>query len=513
MDEFRLLREESFITGTWTFHPRKDSPVETELITGRMIEQAGATNIGQRLQDITAIQPGRTQAGIPVFSIQGLKFLHTLFLINGQELIGRFEDDIFTRDLLASPEIDSVEIVKGATSVQYGSDAIAGVVNIRTKRAVESLRTTAYSQYGRFNTVTTFAAPQFRVGKFGGYLSGGVSKSDGFDLTPDPRTDGCPNFSTKNVSGNFDYQASHRLLFTLYTRYSDDERKTQSNPTSSIPSIRLNKNDNHRLQTVLATEWNPDTVSTFKLWGHYQQFQDNNGTFRNDNAILLNSSGRTEELWEPQFQYTREIGRAHLVTVGGEHDIRKARGSGQGGKTELTESAVWGQDEIEALPWLNFIFGGRYTSNSEAGGFFSPQTTMLIKAGGFRGRFNYSRGFRSPNLAEIGSNFVLPPGFGFVGNPDLKPETSTSYIANAEYYFDKARIGASLFRHEVSSLIANVAGACSGSEAAFLGVPPSLCFKSENIGNIRSQGVELDASIAPFPCSLRPVTCIWTPRT
>ena len=123
---------------------------------------------------------------------------------------------------------------------------------------------------------------------------------------------------------------------------------------------------------------------------------------------------------------------------------------------------------------------------------------MLVKQGNFRGRFSYTRGFRSPSLQEIGSNFVVPPGFGNVGNPNLKPEKSTSYTANVEYYFAKAKIGAGLFHHEVSDLITTIAGSCSFTEAAALGVPQSLCFKAANIGNIRSQGFELNASVAPF---------------
>lgn len=53
-----------------------------------------------------------------------------LFLGNCQELIGQIEGATFTRDLLASTEIESMEIVKGAAAVQYGSDAIGGVINI-----------------------------------------------------------------------------------------------------------------------------------------------------------------------------------------------------------------------------------------------------------------------------------------------------------------------------------------------------------------------------------------------
>lgn len=213
---------EVVVTGTWTPHDQKDSPVEIERITGTMLEQAGATNVRQVLQDVPAIEFRRSPGGFQTFQIQGLSSIHTLFLVNGQELIGSIEGATFTRDLLASPELESIEIVKGGAAVQYGSDAIGGVINIRTRKGTKPVGATLFGQYGRFNTVTSFAAPEFRSadGKFGGYLSAGVSQSEGFDLVQsDARTDGDPQFSTKSVSGNFDYKLSNRVTLSLYTHY------------------------------------------------------------------------------------------------------------------------------------------------------------------------------------------------------------------------------------------------------------------------------------------------------
>lgn len=491
------------ITGTWTPHAQKDSPVETERITGAMLEQAGATNVRQVLQDVPAIDAQRAPNGFQTFQIQGLSSIHTLFLVNSQELIGTIEGATFTRDLLASPEIEAMEIVKGAAAVQYGSDAIGGVINIRTRRGTKPAGGLVFGQYGRFNTVTTFGAPEFRTadGKFGGYVSAGYSGSDGFDLNQaTAQTDGEPQFATKTASGNFDYRLSNRVTLSFYTRYSADDRKSKQNALPpSIPSIRQVQGNNDRSQNILRLDWNPDAVSTFTLWGHYQNFLNESSTFRLDNNQLLRRSSFTQELWEPQFQYSRQIGGRHLLTLGGEDDIRKQRGQSlRGGKTELNEAAGWGQDEIEVLPWMDILLGGRYTSNSEYGGFFSPQTTLLLKPGNFRGRFTYTRGFRSPTLTDISAFFVEGGGVGVVGNPNLEPEKSTSYTTNIEYYFERAKIGASAFRHEVSNLIQYVPGTCTAADAAALGVPSTFCFSPSNVSSTRSQGFELEAGVRPW---------------
>jgi len=503
--EQQIRVKDVVITGTWTPHSIKDSPVETERITGKMLEQAGATNVRQVLQDVPAIESRRAPGGFQTFQIQGLNSIHTLFLVNGQELIGTIEGATFTRDLLASPEIESIEIVKGAAAVQYGSDAIGGVINIRTRKATKPVGGLLFGQYGRFNTVTSFAAPEFRTadGKFGGYLSAGVSQSEGFDLFPaDARTDGDPQFSTKTVSGHFDYKPSNRVTLSLYTHFTDDERKSRQNSVGSGSSATGNreiKGNNERAQTILRLDWQPDAVSTLTIWGHHQVFQSDSRTFRLRDGVQTALSRRTQELWEPQFQYTRQIGQQHLVTIGGEHDVRKARGQTlRGASTEQGESAGWIQDEIAVLPWMDLVLGSRYTSNTEAGGFLSPQTTLLLKPGNFRGRFTYTRGFRSPDFGELAFNFVEAGGVGVVGNPNLSPEKSTTYTTNIEYYFERAKLGASLFRHKVSNLIQFVGGTCSAAEAAGLGVPLANCFKASNVANVRSQGFELEAGTKPW---------------
>ena len=490
------------VTGTWTPHTIKDSPLEIERITGKMLEQAGATNVRQVLEDVPAIESRPAAGGFPTFQIQGLSAIHTLFLVNGQELIGTVEGATFTRDLLASPEIESIEIVKGGAAVQYGSDAIGGVINIRTRKGAKPVGATIFGQYGRFNTITSFGAPEFRTadGKFGGYVSAGYSGSDGFDFNQStPQTDGIPQFATKTVSGNFDYKLLDNLTVSLYTHYTDDDRQTKQNPTPSIPSTRAVKGNNERAQTIVRLDWTPDSVSTFTLWGHHQTFQNDSRTFRLDTNAALRTSRFTQELWEPQFQYTRQIGQHHLLTLGGEHDIRRQRGqSVRSGNVDLTESAGWLQDEISVLPWMDMVLGGRYTTNSEYGGFFSPQATLLLKPGNFRGRFTYTRGFRSPTLTDIASFFVEGGGVGVVGNPNLEPEKSTSYTGNLEYYFERAKIGASLFRHEVSNLIQFVGGTCSSADAIALGVPLNFCFSPSNVANSRSQGFELEAGVKPW---------------
>lgn len=498
LQEIQFLQEEEVITGTWTLHPLKDSPVQVDIITSRMLEQAGASHIRQSLQDVPAIQIRSFASGFDSIQIQGVPDLQTLFMVNGQELIGAVGGQAFTRDFLATPAWGSLEIVKGGTSVQYGSDAISGVVNLRTKPGVESLGTSLFGQYGRHRSLTVFGAPEFSVGDLSGFFSFGANTSDGFDLTPNARTDGSPEFATAMATGQLGYRINDRLTLSLFSLYTDDDRMSQQNPTISIPSNRESLTENRRSQTVFRVDWNPDAASTLTFWAHYQNFFDGSKTRRKDTDRTLRTTSRTEELWEPQFQYTRSIGPGHLVTVGGEYDFRRAKGASQkGGKASVQEGAVWGQDEITLLPWFHILLGGRYTTNTDSGGFFSPQVALLAKPGDWRGRFSYSRGFRSPNLGESDFFFVEAGGFGVVGNPNLKPVKSHSFLFNVERYFTPGHVGITFFRHDIDNII-DFGTPCTPQEIASLG-SPFFCLKAENTRDIRSQGLELTGTITPWP--------------
>ncbi len=498
LQELQLLQEEEVITGTWTLHPLKDSPIQVTIITDRMLEQAGATHIRQTLQDVPAIQIRPFASGFDSFQLQGVPDSQTLFMVNGQELIGSVGGQLFTRGLLATPAWESIEIVNGGTSVQYGSNAISGVINLRTKPGVEELGGTLFGQYGRHQSLTVFGAPEFSVGKLSGYFSFGATRSDGFDLTPNVRTDGSPEFFTSLASGQVDYRITDRLKVSVFSLYTNDDRTSQQNPTTSIPSIRESETRNRRLQAVFRMDWNPDTESTLTFWGHYQNFFDGADGARRDTDVQIRATSRTEELWEPQFQYTRSIGSMHLLTVGGEYDFRRARGGAQrGGQASVGEGALWAQNEMTMTEWLTVLVGGRYTSNTDSGGFFSPQATLLAKHGEWRSRFSYSRGFRSPDLAESDFLFVETGGFGVVGNPNLRPAKSHSFSLNLQRFFSRGQMGLTLFRHQVKNTV-DFAGPCANAEATSIGLPTFLCVKAINSEDIRTQGLELDGTLSPW---------------
>ena len=136
--ELSVLMNEVVITGTGTEHYLKDAPVQTEVITSKALEQYQARSIDDLLSGLSpslTFHDGDMGSHI---QLNGLNNDYILIMINGKRMNGDVggQNDL---NQLNPANIERIEIVKGAASSLYGSDAIAGVINIITKRNREKM--------------------------------------------------------------------------------------------------------------------------------------------------------------------------------------------------------------------------------------------------------------------------------------------------------------------------------------------------------------------------------------
>jgi len=122
------------VTGTRTPRFIKDAPVFTEVITSKSIEDKAAANLYEALEGTPGIRvEQQCQAcNFSVLRMQGLGADHTQLLLDGQPIYSGLAS-VYGLQQLSTAEIDRIEIVKGAGSALYGSNAIAGAINIISK--------------------------------------------------------------------------------------------------------------------------------------------------------------------------------------------------------------------------------------------------------------------------------------------------------------------------------------------------------------------------------------------
>ncbi|MBQ8949347.1 MAG: TonB-dependent receptor plug domain-containing protein, partial [Prevotella sp.] len=144
--------QEIVVTGTGTQHLLKDAPVQTEVISHRQLQQYAGKSIEDILSGLTASFAFNEGDMGSQMQMNGLGNNYILVLVDGKRLHGDVggENNL---SLIDPHNIEKIEIVKGASSALYGSDAIAGVINIITKKHHEALMLENISRYGSYSDI------------------------------------------------------------------------------------------------------------------------------------------------------------------------------------------------------------------------------------------------------------------------------------------------------------------------------------------------------------------------
>ena len=131
--------QEVVVTGTGTRHLLRTAPVQTEVITSRDLQQFAGRSIEEVLSSLSASFAFSEDDMGSHLQLNGLGNSYVLILVDGKRLHG---DNGGQNDLgLIDPAcIERIEVVKGAASALYGSDAIAGVINIITRKQESSIQ-------------------------------------------------------------------------------------------------------------------------------------------------------------------------------------------------------------------------------------------------------------------------------------------------------------------------------------------------------------------------------------
>lgn len=141
------------VTGTRTEHFIKDVPVRTQVITSKEIENKNASTLYEALEGTPGVivEQQCQYCNISMVRMQGLGAEHTQVLIDGQPIYSGLAG-VYGLQQIGTVDIDQIEIVKGAGSALYGSNAIAGSINIITKEPSFTPSTNIDVQFGSYNT-------------------------------------------------------------------------------------------------------------------------------------------------------------------------------------------------------------------------------------------------------------------------------------------------------------------------------------------------------------------------
>ncbi|WP_411821256.1 TonB-dependent receptor plug domain-containing protein [Leptospira sp. 'Mane'] len=251
------------VTGTRRRNLLKDSTITTEVITRKDIDDMGARDLSQTLGNVPGIQVKPAAAGErgQTVQLQGLSSQSVLILVDGQRTTGRFSGAIdLTR--FKAEDIERIEIVKGASSALYGSDAIAGVINIITKEAKDPLFAEFRTQggagspqyYGPYMEFRNYASVGVKQDKISTLFTVGWHKGEGYDLTADatqgPRNG--RNASYANSYNPYQYGTAPTTAYFLATRMPSYTPPLESTSGSAFNDMNISNKTVYRVSDDLA---------------------------------------------------------------------------------------------------------------------------------------------------------------------------------------------------------------------------------------------------------------------
>ena len=445
--DFRLEPAQSrleavVVTGTRTPKTLKDVPVVTTVISSKEIERTGALTIADVLQtEIPGVEFSRQMDGQVVMNMQGMGGSDVLFLIDGERMAGESLNNI-DYERLNIDNIERVEIVRGAGSALYGSNAIGGVVNIITKEAEQPWSLNVNGRYGshreqKYGATLGFDRKNFNSMTDISYKTVDTYTLHGRDSASSPsiiyggrtlnanqrfRYDFLPNLSLK-LRGGF-YHRERDYSQTRIDRYIDGT-------AGALLTYDIDE------KAHLHADYAFDRYDKYRHLPRAGRSDQEYSNMQNKANVQFDYDFSAENRFTAGVEYLNEtlLSNQFDTTASGAYRNYRAH-----------TAVAYAQHDISFKQRWFLVYGLRMDYNS---GFklphLSPKASLMYKIHPVSLRLSYAGGFRAPSLKEMHSNYDMGNLGWFIiyGNPNLKPEKSQNVMLSVEYAHKNASLTAS----------------------------------------------------------------------
>ena len=446
--------EQIIVTGARTPLMINQLGSASTVITRGQIERREARNVTDLLRSVPgfSISHSGVAGSQAQVRVRGSEANQILVLIDGVRANDPATGDEFRWEYLSTGSIERIEIVRGPQSALWGSDAVAAVVHIITSAAESGSSLDAYAEGGSFSTAN--AGLNGVIGGDSWSLRGGVESlnTHGSNISRIGSEKDDAELTTANVAANF--SASDSLSFNAGLRAVD--AYSQFDPVDFFVTGLPTDGD-------IAT----DTKNTYarvgallRPSGSRVSHQFNVRYFDSDNRNLIDgledsstSSDRTTLAYQADFALGDNV-----LSLALEHEETSFEQAGaiifgdpnQQQKIDVSSAAV--EYQGLSLDRLSWIVSARFDDNSDFDDSLNGRLSLSYQwsdSATVRGSVGTSQ--KNPTFTE---RFGYFPG-QFIGNPALKPETSTSYDIGIDQSFadDALKLQISLFQQDLKDEI------------------------------------------------------------
>ena len=432
------------VTASHTPKALKDVPVVTRLITRHDIKITDATNIQDMLtQEIPGLEFGFAMTQETSLNMSGFGGNAVLFLVDGERMAGETMDNV-DYNRMNLDNVGRIEIVKGASSALYGSNAVGGVVNIISRENLEPWTANANIRYNTFgHEWRNGASFSFNTEKWNSQTSFQHTMIDPIDLPKPYSSEEIAIELMKKMQGlPYDERVLNddSNLSRLYGQktYNVKERLTWR-PTDQLTLIgrgsyffRTSERDTYDYHF---NAYSAGLKGRY-AWNHDRHLELSYAFDQYDKANFKPDGTRTHDHDYSNQQhvvhalYSHSFGKNNLI-LGADylHDYLTTY--------QFIDNASHAQSNIDGyaqFDWniterLNVVGSMRYdyfSASSEKA--FTGRLAVVYKFPWMTFRANYASGFRAPTLKEMYMHFDMGNmGYWIIGNPELEPEKSNNF--------------------------------------------------------------------------------------
>ena len=445
------------VTGTGTHNKAQNAVVPVQVITSEELQRMHVTNLEDALTRLTSSVTFMTNGMGTTMMMNGLNEDYILILENGKRLTG---DDRYTRINMAN--VKRIEVLSGASSALYGSEAIGGVINIITKdpsmtapsaekhqeAVVDVTNNTSYTSKGRFAETI---AVNFEKGRLSSSSSFQHRQANNWQVNDMEEVMGELKPTGRVMSQGFhSNQLNQRLTWdmgkgvTFYLKGSFYDYNTDRPQMA-----RYFKGSTKKGVTVFTEKdaYSYDLHHQDYMYGAGATWKLSSKTyleadFYSDNLISERDSFDTyrpggTQLTKKTHYYNGtlkgifRLGSWNKLSAGAEY-VHETYKSYNFAFRSMYTISLFAQDEMRFLKNLQGVVGVRYIYNRNFGSYATPSVALMYNPGKFRFRAGYSTGYRTPTLLQMYYENDETKNVT-IGNEDLKPEKSNYYNVSAEF--------------------------------------------------------------------------------
>lgn len=439
---------EVVVTGTRTPKFLKDTPIQTRVITSREIEKTDATNIQDLLQqelpgvEFSYAMNQQTHLNFSGFGGQGV-----LFLIDGERLAGETMDDVdFTR--LNMDNVERIEIVKGAASALYGSNATGGVINIITKKTDKPWTLNVNGRLARHNEQRYGASFGLNGKRLGNMFTANYTDVDNFDVhsASDPVTR-----IISTVYGDRTLNLKDQLVWSPSRNVEIGGRVgyffRQTTRTADQPERYRDFNGGLRIDWTLSDH--------DMLQANYAFDQYDKSDYQKLRKLDIRDYSNVRNTF--RLLYNHAFGSGDILTAGADfmHDYLFNTNLDNTAREQDSFDFFMQYDwrisqKLEAVGAVRYDYfsdGGESRLTPKLNLCYKPVHNLSLRAG-------YGMGFRAPTLKEKYYDFDMAGIWIVEGNAALKSEISHNLNLSVEYVKGHYNLTASAYYNKVENKLA-----------------------------------------------------------